>query len=264
MARTLLPRPPRAAIAAAALALVLVRARLARPDRRRSRSAALAGLALCRGGGDGAPTISRCPCRAAPALAALARFSRCWRCRSLPARRRLLALFAALLSLWRAGVRRRPRRAAAVARRRRPAGLGLRRRVPRRLWRGAGAAGTAVHLRRLSRRGGGTPPAGLAGGARRAGRDLSAGHAGADRPRCRSGTRCARDAPRKPRWRGINAAVVGLLAAALYNPAFVERGAGPARFRRRGGGFALLVVWRAPPLVVAALAAAAGVALAAR
>ena len=35
---------------------------------------------------------------------------------------------------------------------------------------------------------------------------------------------------------GINAAVVGLLAAALYNPAFVSAVSEPARFRRRGGG----------------------------
>jgi chromate transporter len=62
---------------------------------------------------------------------------------------------------------------------------------------------------------------------------------------------------------GINAAVVGLLAAALYNPAFVSAVLSPRDFAVAAAAFALLVAWRAPPLLVAALAAAAGVALAA-
>ena len=62
---------------------------------------------------------------------------------------------------------------------------------------------------------------------------------------------------------GINAAVVGLLAAALYDPAFVSAVNGPRDLAVAAAGFALLVAWRTPPLVVAAFAAAAGVALAA-
>jgi chromate transporter len=62
---------------------------------------------------------------------------------------------------------------------------------------------------------------------------------------------------------GINAAVVGLLAAALYNPAFVSAVLSPHDFAVATAAFALLVAGRAPPLLVAALAAAAGVALAA-
>jgi chromate transporter len=62
---------------------------------------------------------------------------------------------------------------------------------------------------------------------------------------------------------GINAAVVGLLAAALYNPAFVSAVLSPRDFAVATAAFALLVAGRAPPLLVAALAAAAGVALAA-
>jgi chromate transporter len=62
---------------------------------------------------------------------------------------------------------------------------------------------------------------------------------------------------------GINAAVVGLLAAALYNPAFVSAVLGPRDFAVATAAFALLVAGRAPPLLVVALAAAAGVALAA-
>ena len=61
---------------------------------------------------------------------------------------------------------------------------------------------------------------------------------------------------------GINAAVVGLLAAALYDPAFVSAVLSPRDFAVATAAFALLVAGRAPPLVVAALAAAAGVALA--
>jgi chromate transporter len=62
---------------------------------------------------------------------------------------------------------------------------------------------------------------------------------------------------------GINAAVVGLLAAALYNPAFVSAVLDARDFSVAAAAFALLVAGRAPPLLVAALAAAAGVALAA-
>ena len=57
------------------------------------------------------------------------------------------------LSLRRAGLWRRPCGAAAVARGVRRARLGQRRCVSRRLRRGAGGAGTALHLCRLSRRG---------------------------------------------------------------------------------------------------------------
>ena len=60
---------------------------------------------------------------------------------------------------------------------------------------------------------------------------------------------------------GVNAAVVGLLAAALYDPAFVSAVAGPRDLTVAAVAFALLVAWRAPPLMVAAFAAAAGVAL---
>ena len=61
---------------------------------------------------------------------------------------------------------------------------------------------------------------------------------------------------------GINAAVVGLLAAALYNPVFVSAVSGARDFAVAAAAFAALVAWRAPPLLVAVLAAAAGVALA--
>jgi len=61
--------------------------------------------------------------------------------------------------------------------------------------------------------------------------------------------------------RGVNAAVVGLLAAALYDPLWTSAVLRASDFAVAAIGFALLVAWRAPPLVVVALSAAAGVAL---
>jgi chromate transporter len=60
---------------------------------------------------------------------------------------------------------------------------------------------------------------------------------------------------------GINAAVVGLLAAALYNPVWTSAVQSSADFAVAAAGFVLLVVWRAPPLLVVLLCAAAGVGL---
>ncbi len=59
---------------------------------------------------------------------------------------------------------------------------------------------------------------------------------------------------------GVNAAVVGLLASALYNPVWTSAVKGPTDFAIAAAGFAALV-WRAAPLLVVALTAAAGVAL---
>jgi chromate transporter len=60
---------------------------------------------------------------------------------------------------------------------------------------------------------------------------------------------------------GVNAAVVGLLASALYDPVWTSAVGGPADFAIAAAGFAALIVWRAPPLLVVVLTAAAGVAL---
>lgn len=60
---------------------------------------------------------------------------------------------------------------------------------------------------------------------------------------------------------GINAAVVGLLAAALYNPVWVSAVQSSADFAVAAAAFVLLVVWRAPPLLVVLACAVAGVAL---
>jgi chromate transporter len=58
---------------------------------------------------------------------------------------------------------------------------------------------------------------------------------------------------------GINAAVVGLLASALYNPVWTSAVQSPADFAVAAAGFVLLVVWRAPPLIVVVLCAMAAI-----
>ena len=59
--------------------------------------------------------------------------------------------------------------------------------------------------------------------------------------------------------RGANAAVVGLLAAALYDPAWTGSVHTPPDFALAAAGFVLLTVWRAPPLAVVILGAVAGI-----
>lgn len=58
---------------------------------------------------------------------------------------------------------------------------------------------------------------------------------------------------------GINAAVVGLLAAALYDPVFVEGITNARTMALAVAAFVALNVWKAPPLAVVAGAAAVGV-----
>ena len=62
---------------------------------------------------------------------------------------------------------------------------------------------------------------------------------------------------------GVNAAVVGLLLAALYDPVWTSAVRKPEDFALAVGAFALLAFWRVPPWAVVALAAGAGAALAA-
>ena len=58
--------------------------------------------------------------------------------------------------------------------------------------------------------------------------------------------------------RGLNAAVVGLLLAALYHPVWTGAVARPADFALALAAFGLLTLWRCPPWLVVLLAAAAG------
>jgi chromate transporter len=61
--------------------------------------------------------------------------------------------------------------------------------------------------------------------------------------------------------RGVNAAVVGLLGAALYNPVWTSSVRAPADFGIALLGFVLLTVWRAPPLLVVVISALGAVAV---
>ena len=60
---------------------------------------------------------------------------------------------------------------------------------------------------------------------------------------------------------GVNAAVVGLLASALYNPVWTSTVRGPADFAIAAAGFVALIVWRRAAAVGRRPTAAAGVAL---
>ncbi|MDX3810264.1 MAG: chromate efflux transporter, partial [Bosea sp. (in: a-proteobacteria)] len=62
--------------------------------------------------------------------------------------------------------------------------------------------------------------------------------------------------------RGANAAVVGILATALYDPVWTSAVQNPRDFAVALIGFALLTVWKTPPWIVVLLTAASGVGLA--
>jgi chromate transporter len=62
--------------------------------------------------------------------------------------------------------------------------------------------------------------------------------------------------------RGVNAAVVGLLAAALYNPVWTTSVKTSGDFAVALAAFVLLTVWRVPPLVAVIFSALGGMALA--
>ena len=63
--------------------------------------------------------------------------------------------------------------------------------------------------------------------------------------------------------RGINAAVVGLLGAALYNPLWISSMKTSGDVAIALVGFVLLTVWRTPPFIVVALGVLGGVAMSA-
>jgi chromate transporter len=57
---------------------------------------------------------------------------------------------------------------------------------------------------------------------------------------------------------GVNAAVVGLLLAALYNPVWLAAIKGPLDLAVALAAFLLLAVWKTPPWLVVVLCAVAG------
>lgn len=61
--------------------------------------------------------------------------------------------------------------------------------------------------------------------------------------------------------RGVNAAVVGVLLGALYDPVWTKGIGGPADFALALVAFALLVIWKAPPWLVVLVNAAGGAAV---
>jgi chromate transporter len=61
--------------------------------------------------------------------------------------------------------------------------------------------------------------------------------------------------------RGVNAAVVGLLGAALYTPVWTTSVHGPGDLGIALIGFVLLTVWEAPPLIVVVISAIGGIVL---
>jgi chromate transporter len=69
--------------------------------------------------------------------------------------------------------------------------------------------------------------------------------------------RLRRAAPVQSALRGVNAAVVGLLLAALYNPVWTSAITARGDFAIAIAAFLLLAVWRAPPWLVVLLGAAA-------
>lgn len=62
--------------------------------------------------------------------------------------------------------------------------------------------------------------------------------------------------------RGANAAVVGILGAALYDPVWTSAIFTSKDFTLALAGFILLTVWKTPPWVVVVICAAGGVLLA--
>jgi chromate transporter len=62
--------------------------------------------------------------------------------------------------------------------------------------------------------------------------------------------------------RGVNAAVVGLLLAALYNPVWTAGITGPYDFALAAAAFLLLFMWQVPPWLVVVVSAIGGAAIA--
>ena len=61
--------------------------------------------------------------------------------------------------------------------------------------------------------------------------------------------------------RGVNAAVVGILLAALYDPVWTTGIRVPADFALAAVAFLLLELWKVPPWLVVVLSAAGGAAV---
>lgn len=159
------------------------------------------------------------------------------------------------------GVRRRPRSAAFVTGLGRPSGLGGQRRVPCRLRCRTGGSRASVYIRgvpwccdgaaakRMGRRGP-VPDCGIP----------AVVPAGAGRFAFLGGLRKRPSA--QAALRGVNAAVVGLLLAALYKPVWTAGITNSGDFVLAAIAFLLLFMWQTPPWLVVILSAARGALLA--
>jgi chromate transporter len=139
----------------------------------------------------------------------------------------------------------------------RAAGLGLERHVPRRLRRGASRSRSAVHAVRVPRRRDDPPAERLGRRSDRARRDLPA----VVLPRVRRARTWSalRSRPAvQATLRGVNAAVVGVLLAALYTPVITTSIFKPIDAALALVAFAMLAVWRIPPWIVVLVTAAGG------
>ena len=138
------------------------------------------------------------------------------------------------------------------------AGMGHQRDIPRRLWTGTGGAGTALHLRRLSRRRDGPS-------AQRPGRVQPSPSSrcffracSSSTACCHSGMRCALAPPRRLLCAAPTQPWSAILGAALYSPVWTSAVMTPRDFALALGGFLLLTVWKMPPWMVVVLLAVAG------
>ena len=157
-----------------------------------------------------------------------------------------------------AGLRRRPRGAAAAPGGGRAARLGDQRAVRRRLRRGAGGAGPALHLRRLSRRGDGAGAQRHRRGRRRAGGDLPAVVPARHRRAAVLG-RAPRDAPAsRRRSAGSTRRSSGSCSPRSTTPCGRARSAAPADVGLALAAFGLLAFWKTPPWLVVIVAAGGG------
>jgi chromate transporter len=256
MARSLAPDRPRASIAAAALLLMA----LSQTSLSQVGAIALggfAGLLFCRSEAKDAPDPAAFPISRGVALAFLGLFLVLLACSFAPARDNAFALFGAF---YRSGalvfggghVVLPLLRSAVVA----PgwvsdgaflAGYGAAQAVPGPLFTFAAYLGAVASV----------PPGGVAGAALALVAifipGLLALMAALPFWRDLRGWPSARGA-----MAGVNAAVVGLLASALYSPVFTSAVRSPIDFAVAAAAFVLLVVWRAPPFIVVALTATAG------
>ncbi len=233
-----------------------LRIRLGRPDRRHRRSARLAGLVLLRG--RRRPTVPSLPHPVDRAVADR-RHCRCSSpfCFGLPvveaaAPSHALALFDVFYRtgslVFGGGHVVLPLLQAAVV----PPGWVRTMHFPRRLWRGAGGAGTAVHVLGLSRHRHDTPPQRLARRDAVPRRACSCRHSFWSSARCRSGIRCAIAPGRKPHCAASMPRWSAFCSPRFIGPVWTSGITNADDFGSGLSPFCCCSMWRTPPWLVVA------------